>query len=692
MEKMIVYFDISLAGNVKTSGVLSDNWFFIGGALEMKENEVSFNTGFLAEAGSKSKFKGYYGAVEMAGLGCWIIAERVDTIENKDSAKIAVEGIITRFKRTPTISKVKIKEYLLEAHQKLRNESKFEMLKACLIMVVTDYAKVVWAVVGNVRLYHFREGQFNFRSKDQTIAQLMVDSGLMDEDEVNNREERNSLINNLGGISECKPFISEPFNLQDGDVLLLCNSGLWEKMKNQEIAAVLGQVETPQELITKLKAAVLAKGGFNLKNYTLGAIFAQKVVADNNRLDFRKITSGIINKAAMRFAKLIVKKITGQLTRPASQVTGPEATPTIKHHNVHACTTARNSECKLPDGNFHPNTSEKLPPFPIGKTEAKTFVPVNSNLQLSSIGVTESEAAITDEPFSPVLRVVKPEGGKTGQPGKNWLQTIQRITGLILTVRLPQILQRIGGAALQNITKSTAALVKKTSRQIHYVGANLKVINILGLLILLVVCFGWLFNHRMGELKIQKEIEAGKQIQFSRQQTLTDHEQIGDQLANDEQYPAALMKYRLALANAHALNDQGRIVALTKKIAITNSIITGDELIAVGNYQAALNDYLQANTNAVGINCLRYGVNKKIAWTQQMMELLSLEQVGDQEMGCRNYAAARVVYQSAQNIASRIGNGEIAAVLAAKLDEVNRKIAQQAKTSPIIVTRQRNLK
>ncbi|MGD8401959.1 MAG: hypothetical protein PVH64_13700, partial [Bacillota bacterium] len=169
-------------------------------------------------------------------------------------------------------------------------------------------------------------------------------------------------------------------------------------------------------------------------------------------------------------------------------------------------------------------------------------------------------------------------------------------------------------------------------------------------------------------------------------------EQIGDQLANDEQYPAALMKYRLALANAHALNDQGRIVALTKKIAITNSIITGDELIAVGNYQAALNDYLQANTNAVGINCLRYGVNKKIAWTQQMMELLSLEQVGDQEMGCRNYAAARVVYQSAQNIASRIGNGEIAAVLAAKLDEVNRKIAQQAKTSPIIVTRQRNLK
>jgi serine/threonine protein phosphatase PrpC len=682
----------------------------------MKESEVSFNAGFLAEAGSKSQYKGYFGSVEKAGLGCWIVAERVDTLEGKDSAKIAVEEIIGRFTQMPTISKVKIKEYLLAAHQKLKDESKFEMLKASLIMVVTDYSKVVWTVVGNVRLYHFREGKFNFRSKDQTIAQLMVDSGLLAEDEVNHREERNNLINYLGGITECKPFISEPFYLQDGDVLLLCNSGLWEKMNSNEITAILGQVGTPRDLVVKLQAAVLAKSGFALKNYTLGAIFAQKVNVDNNRLNFRKIIPGTFSDSALRFGKSVAEIISRQVNKIAGKLKrlAPEATVTLNHPKVHACGAVQNHGCKLPDSKLHSTIPEELPSY-IATTEVGTFTLANTHLQLSSTGVTEPETAITDKllpkPKLPLLRVVKPEGERAGQPaGEKWQHILQWTVGTVLrniAKRATELWQLVHCGLNKIITKITnkvdgqnaglilpfrrfSAAFAINFRRIYHINANIKKISVLGLMVLLIVNFGWLFNQRMGVLKIQKEIEAKKQIKIGRERTLAVHEQKGDQLAKGEQYSKAVKEYRLALDSARNLNDQKKIVLLTKKIANTNAIITGDVLMAAGNYQAALTNYLQANTGDAGIKCLSYGINKKIAWTQQMIELLSLEQVGDHEVSCRNYAAARVVYQSARNIASRINAREITAELAAKLAEVNRKVARQTKTSPVIVTRRRS--
>jgi serine/threonine protein phosphatase PrpC len=497
---------------------------FIGmGVLEMKEKQSEIISSFLAEAGKKSTSKGYFGSVEQAGLACWIVAEQVDAYEAKDSAKIAVDHIIGNFTKQPTISRAKIKEYLGAAHQKLKAESSYEMLKVGLVMVVTDYSKIVWAVVGNVRLYHFRDDKFSFRSKDQTIAQVMVDSGVLDEDEVNERQERNNLINHLGGITEFKPFVSEPFRLQNGDVLLLCNSGLWEKMKNTEIADLLDQVRNPQEFLAKLKAAVLSKGNPGMKSYTMGAIFTQKVMVENNRIDYRKI--------------------------------------------------------------------------------------ISPNLKLSSKMITKLFAKITAKKISPDQTVIKK-------------------------------------------------------------------ISVLSLLVLLIVSWGWLANQRVVAMRARKEFAVKKQIEISRQRTLADHEQSGDQLASGEQYQAAIREYQLALQVAKILNNHSKITSVVQKVKATRLILAGDHFIANGNYEAALNEYAKVSHDAAGSACLQNGLTKKIGWTRQMIELLNLYQAGDQEANRQNYTVARFKYQSAQNIASQISNVDLKSVLAVKLSYIDQKIAQ----------------
>lgn len=246
----------------------------------MKKESSDFQTGSLFGAGKVSTHKRYFAHAELDHLVCWVMAESLDAAEDKESARLAVEQIIEDFKQKPAFSKLKIREYLNNAHQRLRDESTNIMLKAGLVMVISDYSKMMWAVSGNLRLYHFREKAFCFRSKDQTIAQLMVDSGNLAEEAVNSREERNNIINYAGGSTEFKPLISESFRLQDGDVLLLCNAKFWEQLSQEEIAAVVKEARNPEELVAKLQQTREAKSAKEAQSTVMASVFINRVVAE----------------------------------------------------------------------------------------------------------------------------------------------------------------------------------------------------------------------------------------------------------------------------------------------------------------------------------------------------------------------------------------------------------------------------
>jgi serine/threonine protein phosphatase PrpC len=613
----------------------------------MEENETKFTTGFLAEAGTKSKNKGYFGSVEQAGLACWIVAERVDALEGKDSAKMAVEEIIGRFTQTPTIAKVKIKEYLMAAHQKLKDESKFEMLKASLVIVVTDYSQVVWAVAGNVRLYHFREGKFNFRSKDQTIAQVMVDSGVLDEDEVNEREERNNLINYLGGITESKPFVSEPFQLLDGDVLLLCNSGFWEKMKNNEIADLLGHATTPQEFLPKLKAAILAKGNAKMKNYTVGAIFAQKVFTGNHQ---KNIPVNL--KLPIELLTKWVAKITAKQIHPDMEAIKSDYRKSIAQTRQFFTGLLTQSTALV-------TVKQTDPDKEVVKSDYRKSIA--QSRQFFTGLLTKSTALVTVKQTDPDKEVVKINCRKSIASSR------QFFTGLL--------------------TKLIALL---TAKRIYLDKQVIKKICFLILLVLLSVSFGWLANQRVTAMRIEQELVIKKQIELKQQKTLTDHEQSGDQLAKNGQYQAAAREYQLALQMAGLLKVPSKMAKLAKKADAAQLIVAGDNYITAGNFEAALQEYAKANSSVKGSDCLQKGLTKKIDWAQQMMDLLRLDQAGDHEANRRNYTAAQAIYQSAQSIASRLSNRDFMVMLTAKLDEVDRKMKQSdPREAPVIAASHR---
>jgi serine/threonine protein phosphatase PrpC len=254
----------------------------------MRKSNSDFNSSFVLEAGTFISNKGYFAYVELDDIACWVGADGLDSDEEKESAKLAVHRVFEDFMDKPSMSRRKIKQYLNNAHNVLKSESRDTRLKASLIMLVTDYSKIVWAVAGNTRLYLFRKGIFNFRSKDMSIAQLLADSGKIIESEINEHDERHNLTEYLGKTSGFNPFVSRPYRLVDGDVMLICNAGFWENVSVDEISEALRDTKESADFVDNLEEMLLAKQNEVLNNYLIAAVFGNKVFHENT-IDYKKI-------------------------------------------------------------------------------------------------------------------------------------------------------------------------------------------------------------------------------------------------------------------------------------------------------------------------------------------------------------------------------------------------------------------
>ncbi|WP_199909976.1 serine/threonine protein phosphatase [Paenibacillus sp. CAA11] len=243
----------------------------------MRKENSDFKTAFVSEAGSFLDNRDYFAFVELDDMACYVIADGLDTDRELLSAEMAVKVILENFMEKPSLSRKKIKNDLETAHEWLKFESQRVRLKASLLVVVTNYTNMVWASCGNARLYQFRHGRLNLKSKDQSLAQLLVDSGKLAESRLSTHEERGNLLNYLGKPDRFDPYISPKTPLADGDVLLLCTAGMWDQIEIPEIQDALADSSEPEVLTDTLEELLLSKQAQTVNNYTAAAVYVNKI-------------------------------------------------------------------------------------------------------------------------------------------------------------------------------------------------------------------------------------------------------------------------------------------------------------------------------------------------------------------------------------------------------------------------------
>lgn len=89
--------------------------------------------------------------------------------------------------------------------------------------------------VGDSRIYHVRDGQILFRTKDHSLVQSLVDMGEITEEEAKNHPRKNVIERAVSGRVPARMDTHVISDVREGDFFLLCTDGVLETLDDQLI-------------------------------------------------------------------------------------------------------------------------------------------------------------------------------------------------------------------------------------------------------------------------------------------------------------------------------------------------------------------------------------------------------------------------------------------------------------------------
>lgn len=249
----------------------------------MRKINSEFLTNFVSEEGSHLQNKDYFAFVELDNYACYVIADGIDKDKEIETAKIAVTEFIREFTNKPTMNRFILAQYLKGVNEEVLSNGKFVRLKASMTVVVTNYKKIRYAVIGNTRFYYFKDGYLNKESEDYSVTQELYEKGDVPLDKMASHRERNNLTSFLGQNDFPYPKISRKIKLKDGDVFALATKGIWENCDAKEIEDCLDGAKEPKEVVDNVEDIILSRQPKHLDNYTLAVTFAKKCYLDPDK-------------------------------------------------------------------------------------------------------------------------------------------------------------------------------------------------------------------------------------------------------------------------------------------------------------------------------------------------------------------------------------------------------------------------
>jgi protein phosphatase len=166
----------------------------------------------------------------------------------------------------------------IEAHDVVRAEAVAE-LGGRQMATTLSLGIVVWPwlyvlQVGDSRCYFYQNGVLRQVTRDQTVAQNLVDEGVLKKEQVKGSP-LNHVLASAIGASEAMPEVSRVDVRQRGSVILVCTDGLTKHVTDDEIADRLGRMESAEQVCSELLQLALDRGGSD--NITLVVGRARKL-------------------------------------------------------------------------------------------------------------------------------------------------------------------------------------------------------------------------------------------------------------------------------------------------------------------------------------------------------------------------------------------------------------------------------
>lgn len=127
------------------------------------------------------------------------------------------------------------------------------------LYVWNNLAFVLWA--GDSRVYRFRDQSLQHLTEDHSFVEELVRMGKINAEQAEAHPASNIVLNAIG-IEEQLVIDMEYYQIEDGDLFILCSDGLYKDLSDDRITEILKHAQLPIEALNqRLIDAALDAGG-----------------------------------------------------------------------------------------------------------------------------------------------------------------------------------------------------------------------------------------------------------------------------------------------------------------------------------------------------------------------------------------------------------------------------------------------
>ncbi len=140
------------------------------------------------------------------------------------------------------------------------SNSHYSGMGTTLVLAVFQGAQLMLGHIGDSRCYRLRGNDFSQITKDHSLLQEQIDAGLLTPEQAATASYKN-LVTRALGVDDTVMLDLHEFQVEDGDLFLLCSDGLSDMVEDAEIAGILGGEKTMQEKADQLILVANEHGG-----------------------------------------------------------------------------------------------------------------------------------------------------------------------------------------------------------------------------------------------------------------------------------------------------------------------------------------------------------------------------------------------------------------------------------------------
>jgi len=179
---------------------------------------------------------GGYNAGEVASG----IAVAMISAELKKALAVRNEGFdIAAAERLVGEHAVRANNAIFQASQ---NQAQYAGMGTTLVVMLLHDNSLVVGHIGDSRLYRFREGRLEQVTRDHSLLQEQIDSGLITKEQARHSQNKNLVTRAVGIDPEVEAEVHS-YPAQPGDIYLLCSDGLNDMVTDEDMELTLGSLQ-----------------------------------------------------------------------------------------------------------------------------------------------------------------------------------------------------------------------------------------------------------------------------------------------------------------------------------------------------------------------------------------------------------------------------------------------------------------